>query len=198
MEKLRLPTNVSLTRMFPKLQQERANLFTSIFLTLAASICFGVFAINPTLNTIADLQRQLDDQRTILQKVNEKISALFYLQKSYTSISPDIPLTLIAIPKNPDAVALVGYLQGLAKQDNVTLTHVQIFPIDISQVSSTNPIAFTFNINTDGAYQNTLNLLTDITKMSRLISIDSAAMSKTINNTTRLDIKGRAYSQKTL
>ena len=52
--------------LMPDLRQEKTKKFTTIVLTLAASIILGLFAVNPTLSTVANLQKQIDELKADL------------------------------------------------------------------------------------------------------------------------------------
>ncbi len=194
----RLPANNLINQIIPKFGEERVGKFTTLVFTLTACACFGLFAISPTLSTIAQLQRELSDQQGINQQLDTKLANLFALQKEYPIVQQTLPLALQAIPSAPDTLQLVGLLQGLAKQDNVTLTQLQIFPVEISQTQSTKPLSYIFVVGTEGTYADSVIFLTHITNFNRIVTIDSLSLASDINDQFRTTVKGEAYAQKSL
>ena len=61
-------------KLLPNLQQEHAQSLLTLILTFAALCFFGIFAINPTLTTIADLEKQVADDRQVNQELTTKIA----------------------------------------------------------------------------------------------------------------------------
>src|SRR3989344_147063 len=117
----------------PKFQQERVQNYTTLVLTIIALIFFGLFAINPTISTITNLQRQLDDSRLVYQKLSEKRANLLTLQQAYTSLENDLPYLFAAIPEKPTLTLLIGQLQALAKDKNLTLSRIQTYQIELTK-----------------------------------------------------------------
>src|ERR1035437_4968817 len=62
--------------LIPDLKREKAQKYITIVLTLATTIILGLFAINPTFSTIANLQKQIDDGNFVEQKLKLKINDL--------------------------------------------------------------------------------------------------------------------------
>ena len=58
--------------LIPDLKKEKAQKYITIVLTLATVIMLGLFAINPTFSTIANLQKQIDDNNFVQQKLQQK------------------------------------------------------------------------------------------------------------------------------
>jgi len=64
--------------LVPNFKQEKTQKFTTVILTLIAFAILLIFAINPTLSTIANLQKQLDDAKFIKEKLDQKINDLSF------------------------------------------------------------------------------------------------------------------------
>ncbi len=194
----RIPAGALVGRIIPKFGEERVGKFTTLAFTLVACAGFGLFAINPTLSTIAELQKQLSDEQTVSQQLDTKIASIFSLQKAYPTIQTSLPLALQAIPDSPDTLGVAGLLQGLAKRDNISLTYLQIFPVEFSQSQNDKPLSFVFSMNVEGTYPSTILFMKDMTNLSRVITIDSLSFSSQPKGNFRATIKGRAYAQKSL
>ena len=90
-------------KLLPNMQQETARSFVTLILTFAALTFFGIFAINPTLTTIADLKKQLADDTDVDLQLKTKINNLSSLQQQYNQLGSNLTNILSAVPQNADA-----------------------------------------------------------------------------------------------
>src|SRR5690606_12620876 len=111
-----LPKNTYLDyiKFFPITQSKQAKTYTTLILTLIAVIGFSVFAISPTINTILELRRQLEDSRFANAALEEKIAALGSLQAQYTGFGEKLDRINGTIPTQPEVPVLFAKLQTLA------------------------------------------------------------------------------------
>lgn len=185
--------------LMPDLRQEKAKKFTTIVLTLVASIILGFFAISPTLSTIANLQKQIDDDQFVDQKLQEKINNLSTLRQKYNDIQNDLPVVYDAIPKSPQIPPLVAEIQTIAQNSNFNISGIQTFTVNLSK-QSTSPqksSSFNFGLSGQGSYGDMLNFMDQLVGFQRIITIDNIAISKVNagNNQSalQLSIKGAAF-----
>src|ERR1035437_7860822 len=94
--------------LIPDLKKEKAQKYITIVLTLVTIITLGLFAINPTLSTIANLQKQIDDNNFVQQKLQQKINDLAILQGKYSDLQNDLPVVYNAVPKTTEISLLVA------------------------------------------------------------------------------------------
>jgi Tfp pilus assembly protein PilO len=182
----------------PDFKQEKARKLTTISLTLTSSIILGIFAINPTLSTIANLQRQLQDDKYVEKKLKEKIDNLATLEQKYADIKPDLDTIYSSVPKSPQTVLLVGQLQSLAKDANLTLKNFQI-----SEVGITNDVLvknkssyFSFIFTAEGKYQDIISFINNLSNAQRIITINETSITKgsaSDGSVLGVSVKGNAY-----
>lgn len=190
-----------IVELLPDFKKEKNQKITTIILTLLASIILAVFAVGPTLSTIVKLQKELDDDKFIQQKLQEKINNLSILQQKYTSIQNDLPFVFNAIPKSSQIPLLIAQLQGLANETNVKIINFQTFPVGVSDtvVLSKKFSSFDYEVTVGGDYQSMLNFLDKISKFSRILTINGILISKNVGintSTLQLTVKGSAYFKK--
>ena len=184
--------------LIPNFKSEKAQKYTTILLSLGASIILGIFAVSPTISTIAGLQRQLEDDRFVEQKLQQKINNLNTLQSQYAVIANDIPLVFSAIPKDSQIPSLLAQIQGLAKESNVSLDSFQTFKVAVSKNDTLNKkySSYDFGVKVKGDYASLLTFMDKLTNFQRIVTVNNVAMTKASeNNTTnlQLNIKGSAY-----
>lgn len=180
----------------PFFKEEKTRQFTTIALTLIAASFFGIFAINPTLSTIAQLQKQLEDNRSVNVQLDKKIAALNSLQQKYVTLTNDIALVQEAIPQSPEIPLLLAQVQGVAKKSNVTLTNLQTFQIELAknQKTSQKYSAFVFAADAQGTYLQCLEFLSNFVDTQRITTIDAISLSQDEKTGAyRIHIRGKAY-----
>lgn len=187
--------------LMPDFKQEKTQKYTSIILTLIASILLGIFALSPTLTTITSLQKQLEDDKFVEQKLSEKINNLSLLQQAYASLEKDLPIVFSAIPEKSEIPLLAASIQGLANESNVKLSNFQTLPTEVSKkaVLAKKFAAYDFNLTVKGDYQNMLIFLEKLVNLQRVTTVGNITIAKTIEiNITnlQLSIRGSAYFKK--
>lgn len=190
-----------MVRMLPRLQAEKTKSFMTVVFTLVATGVFSFFAINPTLGTIADLRRQIDDSNFIEKKLEDKIAAMSSLQKQYQQIKGDIPTVETSIPTSPSIASFVAKVQQISIDTQCSLIRVQTYPVEISNLKTAIPApysSFAFSLDVTGLQGGLSSFLDKILNMDRLITVDgfSFAKASATDNTLRLNIKGKLYFKK--
>lgn len=182
--------------LLPDFKKEKAQKVSSIVFSLLALSFFGLFAIEPTLSTIAKLKKDLSDSKYVNEKLLEKISNLSSLQKDYNLLQNDIPIILAAIPQNPQLPTLIGQIQALAQKQHVTIGNLQTYEIEAASAKNPNKdfYSFSFVITGEGSYTDIVNFLSALTSMRRVITIDELLIGKASNaNLLQFNMKGVAY-----
>lgn len=190
-----------------------------VILSLFSMSFFGFFAIRPTLKTIAVLQKQIEDRSLVNEKLEQKINALIAAQVEYQRIEADIPLIYSLLPEKPDITSLIIKLEDLTAGKNVQLTSLTFDPLLIygedvapSATSSatpastdvlgtrtsliTTPVNFSFVFT--GNYQDLRQLLLQLTRLNRIVTIETANLkvnqtNATSNATLTISLKSNTY-----
>lgn len=182
--------------LLPILKKEKTQNFTTIVLTFLTLSFFGIFAINPTITTIARLQKQLSDSKFVDQKLKEKISSLNTLQNQYALVREDMQTVLNAIPTKPETILFTALLQGVAKENNISITRLQLFQVELSKKQHGKDIysSFPFAIETEGTQNNLTIFLSSLINFQRIISIENVSYGKTkTSDIFHLSLQGKAY-----
>ncbi|HYM64920.1 MAG TPA: type 4a pilus biogenesis protein PilO [Candidatus Sulfotelmatobacter sp.] len=187
--------------LIPNFKSEKAQKYTTIILSLSASIILGIFAISPTLSTIANLQRQLDDDKFVEQKLQEKINNLSILQQKYSALQKDLPIIFAAVPKGSEIPSFLAQMQGLSKESNINLDSFQTFKVQVSEESSLNKkySTFDFGFKVQGDYQTLITFLNKLSSFQRIVTISLVSITKSTENNNpslELNVKGTAYFKK--
>lgn len=180
----------------PFLKEEKTQKYSTLFLTLTALSLFGIFAINPTISTIVHLQKQLSDSKFVEKSLQEKIETLSKLQTEFVSLKEVIPVILKAIPEKPTVPLFAAQLQGVAQANNIEVTRLQIFQVELSKntTNQKNYGSFGFTLDIRGAQENLTSFLSSLIDFERIISIDSISFgSIKEKDSLQISLQGKAY-----
>ncbi len=183
--------------LIPYLKKENSQKYFIIILSLLASIFFFIFAINPTLSTIAKLKKQITDAQFVEEKLSTKINNLSILSQEYQNIQDDIPLIMDAIPQSAQVPNLVGQIQSLGQESSVEIINIQVSPVSLISATSTQSSSFVFDVSGTSTYDNLERFIDELTKMQRALSIVGIqATENTDGEGIDFIIKGRAFYKK--
>lgn len=194
-EKATRKTYLEYLRLFPVLKRERAKKYGMLIFTFATMTFFGIFAINPTLTTIVELQRKLKDATFVEQQLAKKINNLSLLQNQYELLTPDLAVINAAVPQTANATRFMGQLQELLTQSGVTLSGMGIGELTLSTPNPASQGKFTFTIEVEGTFTQVDTFLKSLTSFERIIVLDSLTIVKQAagNTTMQTTIEGTAH-----
>lgn len=183
----------------PDFKKKKTQQYSTLVLTLIALSLFGLLAIGPTISTIVQLQKQLEDSTFVNRKLEEKIKNLGLLQSAYDLIQNDIPIVLAAMPQSPATPSLVGQIQQLAQTNNISINRIQVFQVDLTKTAEgkIGYSSYIFSIDGGSSYSDTLAFLTSLTNFERIVSIDNLVInSGQTDKLPNFNIRGKAYFKK--
>ncbi len=132
---------------------------------------FGIFAINPTLSTIADLQKQITDDLFVDQKLSEKIANLHSLQSQYRVLQTDIPVIDNNLPITPDLSKVVGQIQQVSQENNLETSVIQVSAIDTTTLKNPDDIPILITFDGQGTMDNISHFITELTSFDRILTL---------------------------
>lgn len=97
-----------------------------LFLSIAAVLFFAIFAIRPTLITMSDLVKEIEDKRELDKKLGQKIAALSSAQSEYLRLEPRLGVLDTNIPTNPNIIETLKIIEKLASDQKITINTLNI------------------------------------------------------------------------
>lgn len=188
-------------KLLPRIQQENTKAITMLIFTFIALSILSIFAINPTLSTIFDLQKQLEENIFVDQQLQIKINNLSTLQTQYQTLSDRLNPLYDAIPQTPLVPIITDQLQLLAEQSGITITSLTLSPAVISDPKQPEGVkthsSFSFTLEAEGDYTSMLTFAERITNFNRIVTIESITFIKN-EETGQLILRmiGRQYFKK--
>lgn len=171
-------TYLEYMRLFPLLKKERNKQYGMLIFTFATMTFFGIFAINPTLTTIAELKRTLKDAQFVEKQLSTKIKNLSVLQDQYAQISPDLQKIEQAVPTTSEATIFMGQLQAIVSQSGVILESIGFGELTLASDPPVDAGSFTFNMQINGTFLQINTFLKTLTSFDRIVVLDSINITK--------------------
>jgi Tfp pilus assembly protein PilO len=187
-------------QLLPDFKEDKTQKVITLTLTLVALSFFGLFAINPTLSTIAKLEKELSDNKSVDQQLQTKINNLSILQQKYALLQEDLPYIYASIPKTPEAPTVIAQIQRLANENNLKIVSLQTFSAEIEK-APTNPKQYSnliFNLSAEGTYSDIKSFITSFNSSQRIVNFDILSINKKGNENSLLilTLKGTTFFKK--
>lgn len=159
-----------------------AKVSLELFLSIFAVVFFAIFAIRPTLLTMSDLIKEIEDKKTHDQKLQQKIAALSSIQPIYHSLENRIFLLDQAIPTQPEFSSVLKTIEKIASDQQVVISNIQvkeipkIAPEEIA-FSQKKRVSLPVVISIIGDYESIKNFVQHIINLRRSLIVDSIIFS---------------------
>ena len=187
-------------KLLPNMRKESNKAIVMLIFTFIALSFLGFFAINPTLTTIVELKKQLEDSQFVHDQLTTKMANLSSLQQQYEILTPDLHIIIDAIPQNPQVAVLAGQLEALAPKYGVQIKSIRIEKVVLATTKKTKlppATSFLFTMDAVGEYDAMMDFASAITNFNRIVTITGITLTKDVNsNDLLLTIEGKQYFQK--
>ncbi len=101
-----------------------AKVSLELFMSIGAVIFFAVFAIRPTLVTMSDLIKEIEDKRELNQQLSQKIAALSSAQSQYLQLQDRLYVLDQAIPLQPEIEQSLKIIEKIASEQQLVIRSV--------------------------------------------------------------------------
>lgn len=186
-------------KLLPDFHKENTQLMTMLIFTFSALSFFAIFAINPTLSTIVELQKQLTDSEFTHQQLKTKIDALSQLQNHYATLETDLPVIQEAIPTNADVPISTAQIRALAKKYKQTIRTMRVNEVVLAseRLKTAKVSSFVFQVETTGAYEDMMRFAKAIGNLNRIMVVESLTIDKdSQTDQIVMQIRGREFFKK--
>lgn len=107
-------------------RQPGARVSLELLLSCVLIIVLGVFAIKPTLTTMAQLVKEIEEKEALNEQLEKKIAALTTAQKEFTAVQDRLYLLDESIPSEPEVVRVVKTLERTATDSKVLISSISL------------------------------------------------------------------------
>ena len=167
-------------------QRRDVRAFLETLLTLGTIAVFAIFALRPTLLTIANLYQEIKAKEELAANLTKKSQNLVAAQTIYNQEGQRLLFLTSAMPGKPLPELFVRQLEGLVAKHNVQvlgLTFGKATLLGSEDVSTTKKIPLpvnmsgaSFSLSAKGTYASISSFLADLESLRRPIIIDTFSL----------------------
>jgi len=155
-----------------------AQVSMELFLTVGLIIFLALFAIRPTLLTMSDLLKEIEDKKALQEQLNKKVAALGSAQSIYLTLENRLPLLDAAIPSTPETINSIKIIEKLATDEeivlnSISLTEVPETPQTIPSFDKLSRVNLDFSLTVSGDYTSIKNFVAGILNSQRTFVVES-------------------------
>lgn len=194
---------LNLNRFYQK-PVARVSIFVVMsFMTVAF---FSVFAIRPTLMTIAALIKEIEDKQKISTTLEKKIEDLSRIRADYSGWEAEKTAAKAALPDRPELARLILQVEVVAAQMEIKIVNWQIQPVTVvakADQKNQKEEMIKFNLTAGGRFDRLKEFLDTVEKIDRLVVVKGMSLSsgtpflKQAGITTTAIIRGEVYFMNT-
>lgn len=147
---------------------------SALLLTLFTIIFFAIFAIKPTLVTVAELLKTINDQEEVLTKLKQKAAALASAQEEYSLNRLGIERLNQAVPEDKYIQELIMHLEAVAATHNLVIDSMSFEDFDYGKTATLpDTVTLPFTLATSADYNTLKAFLTELVRLPRFLSVQS-------------------------
>lgn len=164
-----------------------ARISFELLISVMAILFFAMFAIRPTLLTMSDLIKEIEDKRELDQALNQKIAALSTSQAEYLQLQNRLLVLDEAIPTNPDLVDTLKILEKIASDRGLAITTMTVNdipekPQDNATFERLERRDLIMSMTVTGDYPTIRQLVEDLRQSRRSFVVDAVAFNTSEEN----------------
>lgn len=199
-----LMTQIELNKFY---EHPVARVSFGLILSIICVLFFAIFAIKPTLETMAQLLKQIDEKKIVDQKLDLKILALGTARQNLSAAADTVKVLDVAVPSTPHFTQLLVVVEKLAVENNVSILSLSTPNIPLESTSSArlaNPVvsSISFTLNLKGTYEDLVAFLRRLQNVQRIIVVDRFDISPqpqdqatgTTTSLLQLRVDGRTFT----
>ncbi len=149
---------------------------TELLFTIVFILVLAIVAIQPTLKTMADLSKEIEDKTKLNKNLQDKVAALNTAQAEFYRWQTQLALLDTAIPNNQHTILDVKLFEKLASEKNVVIGKISLseYP-DATQPLSQKPKVndLPISITIQGDYLSIKNFVSALLNSRRVFVINS-------------------------
>jgi Tfp pilus assembly protein PilO len=159
-----------------------ARVSLELFLSVATVLFFAVFAIRPTLLTMSDLIKEIEDKRKLDQQLSQKVAALSSAQAEYLRVEEQLGVLDQALPDDPYLMGALKTLEKIASERNIAINFMTVNEVPDKQLTPLPPSQskrqqLTVAVTLTGDYLSIRQFIEDLKNTRRTFIIDTVIFS---------------------
>lgn len=152
-----------------------------LILTISLILFLAIFAIRPTLLTMSDLLKEIEDKTELNDRLTQKVAALSTAQNEYLAYEPRISVLDDAIPSVPEVVNAVKIIEKIAAEEQVVISSISMNQVpdgdEDLEFTKKQLIQVPVSISLIGDYPSTRRFIETLKSNRRTFVIDTVVFS---------------------
>lgn len=164
-------------------QQPIAKVSIELILSIGLVLFLAVFAIRPTLVTMSNLIKEIEDKSQLNEQLQKKVAALSTAQTEYLSFEHKLPILDQAVPSRPDLVYNLKLLEKLAADNRVIISGMTIAELPPDESLTEVPFSsrslnnIPVSLNLVGDYPSIRSFIESLRDNRRAMTVESISFS---------------------
>ncbi len=160
-----------------------AKVSLELFLSVGAVIFFAVFAIRPTLLTMSDLIKEIEDKTKLDQQLAQKAAALSTVQAEYLQLEDRLVVLDEAIPATqPEFDKNLKIIEKIASDNQLVISSIQVSEIPKDEdpeieFSQRQRITVPISVTVTGDYLKIKSFIDQLGENRRALIVESVVFS---------------------
>ena len=167
-------------------QKPVARVSIELILSVIVVIFFALFAIRPTLITMADLVKEIADKKEINKQLDLKLASLASAQEQYDLYQPQFYLLDEAIPRQLDLVKSLKKIEKLAGEGEFAIDQMSIQKVPVTVETELLSGDFgdyqreflSINVGVIGSYIDIREFIEKIMNLRQVVVVDQVLIEK--------------------
>jgi Tfp pilus assembly protein PilO len=147
---------------------------SALLLTIFTIIFFAAFAIRPTLTTVAELLKKIQDQEEVLTGLKEKSASLAQAQQEYMAVQDKLVAIDNALPQDVDADGIITQVEATTADNQLALNGFAVGDIEYKPHRAPQKSGLQnqpINLNLLSTYTQLKTYLDNIINIPRLVNV---------------------------
>lgn len=159
-----------------------ARVSLELFLSVGTVVFFALFAIRPTLLTMSDLIKEIEDKRKLDGQLTQKIASLSSAQGEYLRLEDRLYVLDEALPNDPQLMSVIKTIEKIASDRNtaisfLTVNEVPDIPTEPLSAAQAERQQLTIALTLNGDYLSIRQFIEDLKNTRRTFIIDTVIFS---------------------
>lgn len=155
-----------------------AKVSMELFLTVGLVIFLALFAIRPTLLTMSDLLKEIEDKTELNDQLDKKVAALGSAQSIYLALEERLPVLDAAIPSSPQTIRTLKIIEKLATDNEVVVSSISLqevpeSPATVPDFEDLTRVNLEIALAVVGDYTSIKNFVAGLQNSQRAFVVDS-------------------------
>ena len=163
-----------------------ARVSLELILSVIAVVFFAIFAIRPTLLTMSDLVKEIEDKKELDRQMDLKVASLRTAEEQYNLYQDNFYLLDQAIPRKFNLVQSLKMIEKIAGEDQLVINRIAVsdIPEPLSdrliseQLGQLERSFILLNVEVIGDYLQIRRFVEKLISLRQLIIVDQVSFSK--------------------